>query len=56
MGVLLFVDEQHGTSASASAGLSILGAKLSTENGNLLQQCLRAPGDCVVGIADDMAE
>ena len=53
MDVLLLVDEQHGTSASASAGLSILGAKLSTENGNLLQRRLRALGACVVGIADD---
>ena len=56
MGVLLFVDEHHGTSASTSAGLSILQAKLSTENGNLLQWRLRAPGDCFVGIANDMAQ
>ena len=56
MSVLLFVDEQHGTSASATAGLSILEAKLSTESGNLLEQRLRAPGDCVIGIADDIAE
>ena len=36
MEVLLFVDKQHGTSLSASAGLSIFGAKLSTENSILL--------------------
>ena len=56
MGVLLFVDEQYRTSASAGAGLSISEAKLSIENSNLLERRLPAPGDCVVGIPDDMAE
>lgn len=54
MGVLLFVVKQHGTSASASAGLSVLEEKAYTENGNLWKGHLRAPS--VVWIADDLAE
>ena len=56
MGVLIFVDAQHGTSASASVGLSILEAKLSMENGAFSEWCLQALGYCVIGIADDMAQ
>ena len=56
-GVLLLADEQHGTSDSVATELSRLEAKLSTENGNtFLEAFLRVPGDCVVGIADEIAE
>ena len=56
IGALLFVDGQHGTLASAGAGLSIVESKLSTENGNLLEWRSWALGDCVAGIADDVVE